>query len=273
MSEFLLDLLCTEEEVCGYLQSLDTTKATGSNGLSAKMLKETAASITPAVTKLFNISLQVGELPAEWKHAIITPIPKSNNLSSVSNYRPISLLPLLSKVLERHVHSLLMKHLCSINPMSNSQFVFLKGRSTIGALVSAVDDWHTHLDNGLEVCVVFFDLKKACKLEIGAAQAQNPGAHRRQLEVLSMFHHQHLLLEYSDRDSLQSTDTSKDLYIDLQVSQEEINVVHCRIDGLSRIQLSDGTLILFAHDIVVYRPIRNSSDFMQLQNDVDTISN
>ena len=272
-SELLLDLLCTEEEVCGYLQSLDTTKATGSDGLSAKMLKETATSITPAVTKLFNISLQVGELPAEWKHAIITPIPKSNNLSSVSNYRPVSLLPLLSKVLERHVHSLLMKHLCSINPISNSQFGFLKGRSTTGALVSAVDDWHTHLDNGLEVCVVFFDLKKAF----------DSVPHLSLLEKLADLNINPCLYQWIANYLCQRTqaigvggETSLTLPVVSGVPQGSVLgplLFLVYIDGLSRIQLSDGTLILFADDIVVYRPIRNSSDFMQLQNDVDTISN
>ena len=90
-SEIPTDLLCTEEEVCNYLLALDATKACGSDGLSAKMLKGTAASIAPAVTKLFNISLWRGELPSEWKHALITPIPKISERSNVSNYRPISL--------------------------------------------------------------------------------------------------------------------------------------------------------------------------------------
>ena len=97
------------------------------------------------------------ELPAEWKHALITPIPKSNEMAAVSNYRPISLLPLLSKVLERHVHSL---HAYETLVRNRSDIKlpiwFLKGRSTTGALVSAVNDWHTHLDNNLNVCVVFF---------------------------------------------------------------------------------------------------------------------
>ena len=61
------------------------------------MLKETAVSIASAVSKLFNTSLMLGELCAEWKHALITSIPKSNEMA---DYRPISLLPLLSKVLE-----------------------------------------------------------------------------------------------------------------------------------------------------------------------------
>ena len=59
------------------------------------------------------------------------------------------------------MHSLLKKHLGKTDPISSSQFGFLKGRSTTGALVSAVNDWHTHLDNNLNVRVIFFDLKKA----------------------------------------------------------------------------------------------------------------
>ena len=102
--------------------SLDATKATGSDEISARMLKGTAASIAPVVTQLFNISLLMGKLPREWKHALITPVPKSNELSTVCNYRPISVLSILSEVLERHVHSLLLKHLCSNDPISNSQF-------------------------------------------------------------------------------------------------------------------------------------------------------
>ena len=121
------DLLCTEDEICGYLLALDTTKASGADGISASMLWETALSIAPAVTKLFNISLTLGKLPAEWKHALITPIPKSTEMAAVSNYRPISLLPLLSKVLERHVHSLLLKHLCETDPISSLNSDFLRG--------------------------------------------------------------------------------------------------------------------------------------------------
>ncbi|MCG8625785.1 MAG: hypothetical protein MJE68_27770, partial [Proteobacteria bacterium] len=52
--ELLSDLLCSEDEICGYLLALDTNKASGADGISAKMLRETAHSITPAVTKLFN---------------------------------------------------------------------------------------------------------------------------------------------------------------------------------------------------------------------------
>ena len=64
------DLLCTEEETFFLLSSLDSSKATGPDGISACMLKSTADSITPSVTKLLNLSLSSGHVPMEW----ISPI-------------------------------------------------------------------------------------------------------------------------------------------------------------------------------------------------------
>jgi len=95
------------------MSNLDITKANGPDDISARMLKETALSITstPVVTHLFNISITLGELPDEWKMARVSPIPKSGNHSDPGNYRPISLLSLLSKLLEKHIHHLLATHL------------------------------------------------------------------------------------------------------------------------------------------------------------------
>ena len=64
-------------------------------------------SITPVITGLFNASIWFGEIPDEWKVARITPIPKGGNASDPGNYRPISLLSILSKLLEKHVQNLL----------------------------------------------------------------------------------------------------------------------------------------------------------------------
>ena len=69
-------ILCSEEEVYNLLHSLDTTKSNGDNDISAIMVKNTALSIAEAVTKMFNISISLGELPGEWKVSCITPIPK-----------------------------------------------------------------------------------------------------------------------------------------------------------------------------------------------------
>ena len=102
-NEFPDDFLCSVEEVEHLLASVDPSKASGADLLSAKMLKATATSIAPAITSLFNLSLTQGQLPAEWKLAYIMPIPKSQDKSDPANYRPISLLSILSKLLEKHV--------------------------------------------------------------------------------------------------------------------------------------------------------------------------
>ena len=111
------ELLCTEEEVYDMLRTLDVSKSNGHDDISARMLKETALSMTSIVTQLFNISIKLGELPDEWKVARVSPIPKSGKSSDPTNYRPISLLSILSKLLEKHMRDLLI-HLFSPSTLS-----------------------------------------------------------------------------------------------------------------------------------------------------------
>ena len=154
-------LLCTEEEVICLLHSLDITKSTGLDGISARMLKATAACIAPSLTNLLNMSIRSGQFPQPWKSSLITPIPKSSERSSPSNYRPISLLSIVSKLLERHFHSLITEHLSDIHYPFDQQWGFQPKKSTTTSLLLTLHDWLQHVDNGKEVCAVFFDLKKA----------------------------------------------------------------------------------------------------------------
>ena len=114
------DLLCTEDEVHFFLSCLDTSKVTGPDGISAIMLKSTASSITPSVTSLLNLSLRTGRVPEEWKRSSVVPIPKKSPATTPNSYRPISLLSIVSKVLEHHVHTLIMEHLHNQHPLSES---------------------------------------------------------------------------------------------------------------------------------------------------------
>jgi len=95
-----VDFFYTEEEVYDMLLSLDTSKANGPDGISAKMLKGTALSITPVLMQLFDMSIQSGIFPGKWKLSSVVPIPKGGDCSNPSNYRPISLLSVVSKMLE-----------------------------------------------------------------------------------------------------------------------------------------------------------------------------
>ena len=79
---------------------------------SARMLKATgAAAITPVVTKLFNLSISTGSFPQATKSSVVVPVPKSTDHTLASNYQPISLLAILSKVLEKYICTLVMEEL------------------------------------------------------------------------------------------------------------------------------------------------------------------
>jgi len=87
------EIFCTEEEVLDLLLTVDTSKATGSDGISGRMLKSTAHSIAPGLSELFNSSIRTGRIPQQWKTSSVSvvPIPKSStNTDDPRNYRPIS---------------------------------------------------------------------------------------------------------------------------------------------------------------------------------------
>ena len=147
--------------MCHLLLTLDTTKSSGPDGISTAMLKHTADTIVPSLTKIFNLSLRLGQLPSQWKHSLIVPIPKSSTMGSPSCYRPISLLPIVSKILERHICDILLDHLQSLNFISSDQWGFQEGRSTITAIIKCTDDWLKELEVGRDVCAIFFDFRKA----------------------------------------------------------------------------------------------------------------
>ena len=97
------DIALSEADVFSILYNLDNNKAQGPDGIPARLLKETARQITPSLTLLFNKSLSTGVLPRDWKLANVVPVHKKDNKEHVENYRPISLLSLISKALERCV--------------------------------------------------------------------------------------------------------------------------------------------------------------------------
>lgn len=85
------------------LKCLKPKKATGLDGLPARLLKDSAIVIADCVTHVINLSIETGAIPSEWKQAKIVPLFKSGNKDELDNYRPISILPILSKILEKAV--------------------------------------------------------------------------------------------------------------------------------------------------------------------------
>ena len=110
---------------------------------------------------LFNTSVETGQFPDSWKVARVTPIFKDGEKTNKSTYRPISVLPVISRLFEKLVTDQPYKHMNENGQFSNDQSGFLRLRSTVTCLLKNTEDWHNGLDLGELVGLVFIDLKKA----------------------------------------------------------------------------------------------------------------
>ena len=142
-----------ETDVYKALISLDPDKAMGIDGIGPKILKYCSLSLYKPLHHLFSLCLSQHCIPEQWKIHLITPIHKSGDKSAVRNYRPISLLCSISKVLEKLIYN----HLISTN-ISDSQFDFLPNRSTLQQLLLFVNEI---INSHSPVEVIYLDFKKA----------------------------------------------------------------------------------------------------------------
>ena len=126
------------------------------NDIPSKFLKIASCIVTEWLSKFFNKCLTTGEFPDSWKIAHITPIPKVHSPSSSSEYRPISVLPVLSKLFEKvlyhRVHSYLTEH----DLIHKKQYGFRENHSTDLAFTTIYDEQLRKLDNKLITCSLFF---------------------------------------------------------------------------------------------------------------------
>ena len=155
----LSDIVISVDEVTDCLKSLDTSKASGPDGIPSRLLKECAGQIAPSLCDIFNHSLQSGRLPSEWKSANVTPIHKKQQKELAENYRPISLLPIVSKVLERCVYTNFYYHILHL--ITPYQHGFLRNRSCVTQLLSVLHTIGKNLDKNTQTDIVYLDFAKA----------------------------------------------------------------------------------------------------------------
>ena len=152
-------LRTTPGEVFDVLSHLKTDKSAGIDGLSPRLLQHCAAGIAESLAIIFNYSFTSASFPTLWKRALVTPIFKKGDKKLPGNYRPISLLPVLSKVLERIVHNKLSRFLSPW--LNDNQSGFKRFDGTTSQLTRLTQEWCNHVDSGQYVGTVFFDLQKA----------------------------------------------------------------------------------------------------------------
>ena len=148
-------------EVYKTLNKLKPGKATGPDNISNRILTETSSALAEPLSILFNKCIAKGTFPDAWKQANVIPLFKKGDMTQCNNYRPVSLLPCISKVFEKIIFQHLFSYLKNQNIISSKQSGFIPGDSTTNQLSIICHNIYSALDSGDEVHGVFLDFSKA----------------------------------------------------------------------------------------------------------------
>ena len=159
--EKLTDVIFMEQTVEEILSSRDPNKAAGPDGVESRLLKECAEELAPVMSQLFRKSMDHGEVPELWKEANIVPIHKLGSRAIMSNFRPVALTSIISKVCEKIVCLTIMAFLTRNGLISPQQHGFVSGRSCQTNILLCLEKWTEIVDNGKSVDVAYFDYAKA----------------------------------------------------------------------------------------------------------------
>ena len=143
------------------LHNLSPHKATGPDSISARLLKELSTELAPALTFIFQMSLDAGCVPSDWKLAHIVPLFKKGDKSAAANYRPVSLTAICSKIMEHILHSCIMSHLEQHSILTDAQHGFRSRRSCETQLIATVQDLARNMSDGKQTDVILLDFAKA----------------------------------------------------------------------------------------------------------------
>jgi len=150
----------TEEEILKILGNLKSSSP-GYDEISAEVVKSVKKTIVIPLTYLCNLSLITGKVPHSLKIAKVTPIYKKGSKDIIANYRPVSVLPVFSKIYERLVYNRIMKFIEKHNILHKHQFGFRKNHSTCLAINTLIDQFHNSIENGDFMLGLFMDLTHA----------------------------------------------------------------------------------------------------------------
>ena len=148
-------------EVKRLLLDLDPYGGTDPLGMFPLFLKRMADVLAPRRSVVFRRLLRLGSFPAYWRQANVTPIPKGPSTSSVANYRPISMAPVLSKVFERLVAVRLRRFMEHCGVLPTTLFAYRKGLGTCDALLCVSHTLQSALESGQEARIVQIDFSAA----------------------------------------------------------------------------------------------------------------
>ena len=161
--EFNIEYI-TAFEVKKHIDNLDVNKSTGIDGIGPKILKYCGDYITSAIASIINNCIDQNVFPDLLKQACVIPIHKGGDKNDPHNYRPISILPTISKIFEMHISNQIQYYFKKYELIHETQSGFRQHHSCQTALTHLIDSWLKDVDSGKYVGAVFLDLRKAFDL-------------------------------------------------------------------------------------------------------------
>lgn len=251
------------------LSKLDESKSGGPDGVPPIYWRNCANELSIPLAIIFNSSLAAGEYPDIWKRARIVPIYKSGAKELITNYRPISILNVASKVFESLVYEILYSHIK--NYISYNQHGFMAHRSTNSNLVQYISDAKECVDLGMQYDVIYTDFSRAF----------DKVNHSILLSKLHSYGISGVLLDWcksylQKRCSNVVLNGNKSMsFIACSGMPQGSNLgplfFNIFINDISK-DVKHSKIYLFADDLKVARVIKNQLDSQLLQNDVNIIS-
>ena len=149
------------EQIEKLIDNLNDKTATGNDEINARLIKDIKKEIAPTLTKLINLGYEMNDFPSCMKSAIIRPIYKKDNKNDIANYRPIAILPALSKIIERSAANQLIAFFEENKLFTKFQHAYRKMHGTITCLAEIINNVYRAIDNKEHVAIITLDLSKA----------------------------------------------------------------------------------------------------------------
>jgi len=252
------------------LCDLDKNKAPGPDGIQPRILKQLHFAIAPTLQVIFEKSYREGSVPEDWKKANICPIFKKGAKSDPTNYRPVSLTCIASKMFEHIVTSNIMSHLDNHEILYKKQHGFRRGRSCESQLLELTHDLQSGLHEGKQTDLIIMDFAKAF----------DKVSHEKLLTVLHHYAIDPLTISWikgflSNRSQSVVVDgaTSSSHLVTSGVPQGTVlgpALFLCYINSMP--VGIDSAVRLFADDTVIYRQITSAEDHAILQQDLQKLA-
>ena len=159
--EFFNFRIITEKECMTLIKQIDINKSSAIDNIKAIFIKDAFLSLNFEVAYLLNESLRKAEFPDSWGSSYVTPIPKEGDQLDPSNWRPISQMPIIGRLVEKAIHAQLRYFIDSTGLLHMNQHGFRTGKSTGSAIFDYVKNLYNGFDNTQSIISTYIDYKKA----------------------------------------------------------------------------------------------------------------